>query len=545
MLLSRLVTLEAGIRAASSTHEKEHLIRYALMEADMDGRAPEVALMLCGSLTRPGDGRTMGIKEAFIAQDLAVDGVRSLEGIIAAVRGRACGWRPVSVLRVWERLQRYLAGGERNHAVKGELLTSLFYHASSDEEVGFLLRLVVGKMGNGVQEARVLHAMLRDATPARRDDANRAYALEPDLWAWVLKWSIYDHDLPDEALGDAEPVPFVPLVPQLCAREKDLQKVLDAHGGETLVQPKIDGVRIHIHRVGDKVRLWSRSLKDCTEDYPEVVEQALALPIERFILDGELVAVAEDGDILPFQALQTRLGRKAGREAVRLGVVLYDALHGPTGTPYEDRLGSLFDVAPSGGFWRVVPGWLVDDADRLRAMLLECHEAGQEGLVCKDPRSLMHPGGRSRDWIKLKPDYMESTEFGDTYDLVVIGFNWGKGKRHGKVGALWLGVDCESGIVPVCKVGTGFSEEELDWFTENLRPMAGPKGIGGMGSSPKVDAWVEPRHVVEVRASEVTRIDHWAGFSLRFPRYIRRRDDKSVMQATTVQEILGEETVAS
>lgn len=332
------------------------------------------------------------------------------------------------------------------------------------------------------------------------------------------------------------------------------------------MQPKLDGMRCHIHvwrepgRQTLRVRIFSRTLKDMTADYGEVVEAAMRLPIKQHaILDGELVALEADGGVAPFSVLQRRLGRQENREAVRVGVVLYDMLlwdAAPLGqTPYSMRQALLEKLVAGNPVLKPIKSKPCAGLELLRTALMEAFEAGEEGLVCKDPASLPEPGARNKSWIKLKPDYLKEGGFSDTYDLVVIGYQKGRGRRHGKVGALWAAIrqpgdcpdmECVHSIdgqgpchtfLPVCKVGTGLKDTDLDWFMANLKPLpthaTDPKpALYGM------DVAVETNIVIEVGATGGrTKVDTPPGFSLRFPYFIRVRDDKTPTQATSTEEV--------
>ena len=532
MDFNRLVELEAEARALSGTALRDHVLRI-IREAGTD--APVVAMMLCGKLTGPSDDRVTGIKETFLANDLAVDS-KAMEDIIAAAQERIdeVPDGEVSIAMIWKEFQDHLDARGAKDVERSEFVTLLMEMATTKPMISFLLRLLVGKMRNSIGEATILSAL---SDPDA--DVKRAYALRPDLQWWVQQWLDNGHSLD---LKDFGPTLFQAVQPQLCEGEKDFSKVVEKHHPKgTMVQTKYDGERVHIHlQHPTQVCIYSRDLKELSEQYPEVTDAALTLPVESAILDGELVAIKPDGTVLPFSEVQKRFGRKSRRSEVQVGVVLYDilALDGENlmDEPYSERLAALVGIVDvKDPVFRVARTEYVETTERLLELMEECRQNEQEGLVCKDPESVSYPGvravGRYRPWIKLK-------RLGDSIDLVVIGYNEGRGKRHGKVGALWVGALHEGYVYPVCKVGSGLKDADLDWFTDHLIPRDDRSPLIDIsGVEPSLDVWVEPRVVVEVVANEMTQNKKWLGFSLRFPRFVRRRDDKTVADVTSVERI--------
>lgn len=533
---------EAADRIAKLTgRTKEHAIRDLLKSSEDVDEKVAMALMLTGKIGSIGDPSTTGIKETFIANDLALEGKNSHERLQPFIlkRVRPSSFKGLTVLHVWHQLLEYLHSDGRAKDDKSAIITKCMTAlAKRPEDAVFLLRLLTGKTGNGVDDKTILHALFR----ARKGDYIAAFAFNPDIMAWV-------HASEDEnsfrILLCGRPTPGLPLEPQLCARVNDLEKLLEAHGGETWVQPKLDGMRVHIHLAKaymlrgafERVHIFTREQKEITGDYPDIKQSLKDLNFKKHvILDGELVALAPDGSVAPFSLLQKRLGRKTGRNAHKVGVVLYDLLllddFDVNVWAYSTRLKTLQSVVGESGL-QVIQTAVASDVETLRSMLLQAHEAGEEGLVCKDQYGMPRPGQRHVDWVKLKADYMDSTEFGDSYDLVVVGYDHGKGKRHGTVGALWVAAPADNDeriMLLLCKVGTGFTEQDLKWFHENLEP--------DLRSHSDADVPVKPNVVIEVKAASVSQDKHGA-YSLRFPRFIRVRDDKTPRNATKMSEIMA------
>jgi len=545
------------LKATTGVHAKEQVVAEMLNACEDTAERILAAMLLVGRLTHTVEDLTTGIKEAFIAKDLGLEGRQSLEDIAAVAIQRAeTGEANPTLQNVWDHLRNYLEAPERTNAAKSALVSSLMFgFARTKEDVPLLLQIACEKVSNGVKDLTVLYGLGGRKGLAEREELARAYAFNPDLAAWV--YALDNPDSPNARLiMEGQAIPGIPLKPQLCDRVDDIALVLAKHGGSTLVQRKLDGQRLHIHiwqpPAGvPQVRLFGRDLRNVTEDYPEIAVAVLPLAstVQKAILDGELVALGKDGEVAPFDLLQKRLGRKTGRDAIQVGVVLYDVLLWDGcdmgSLTYQARLDHMErelearNLLKPDGRLRIIETELCWSADDLRQRLQDAYEQGEEGLVCKRPESLIIPGARTPDWIKLKPDYMEEAEFGDSFDLVVIGYQKGRGKRHGRIGALWVAVRSDAGLLPVCKVGTGLTDEHLSWLQHRLQPLSGiPDGIGGKGIPPPIDRWVEPEVVVEVRAAQVTRIDKWGGFSLRFPRLMRIRQDKGAGEATHISEVM-------
>jgi DNA ligase 1 len=525
---------------ATSGRAKETLIRELLQSASSTNERIAMGMMLCGRLVHIDEPHTTGIKETFIANDLALEGTKSHEAMDAIVAQRAVPTHTRDVVEVWDWLRTYVESDDRSKDRKSRIITDCLHELPGEkEDASFLLRLLTGKLGNGVDDRTILRALW----PNSHEKVIRAYGFNPSLGTWI--WSLDNPDDPDSrVLMDCRPIPGIPLEPQLCARVKDIATVIAKHGGSTMVQTKLDGMRINVHITRERegsngsfrryVSFYSREQKNVTEDYAELFDQFANLRLSReCILDGELVALDEEGRILPFNFLQKRMGRKVNRANYKVGIVLYDILlyddENLKDMPYVNRYLFLHGMT-LGPKVKVIKSRVCTDASQVEEMLMEAHGAGEEGLVCKDARSKPGPGTRGYDWIKLKVDYMDG-DFGDTFDLVVMGYNHGKGRRHGTVGALWAGVPGEpfDDLIPLCKISSGLTDEDLEWFRANLKPIPD-------GPILHCDVQVEPDVVIEVRAAQVSRNQHGV-LSLRFPRFIRVRADKEPRSATTLAEI--------
>jgi DNA ligase-1 len=312
---------------------------------------------------------------------------------------------------------------------------------------------------------------------------------------------------------------FRPVLPMLASTASS---VAEAVAGFELasVEWKLDGIRIQVHRRGDEVRVYTRNLNDITHAVPEVVQAALSIECNACVLDGE---AAGAGDPEEFGDLMSRLTQRK-HAATGLAAYLFDVLH-VDGTdlldlPLLDRLEALERVAPA----LRIPGVVTSDPVAAQQVLDDALAAGHEGAVVKDASSGYIAGRRGKAWRKVKPVR--------TYDLVVLGAEWGHGRRKGWLSNLHLGArDPSSGkFLMVGKCFKGLTDELLEWQTrEFLARESGREGIV---------VWVRPELVVEIAIDGVQRSPRYpGGIALRFARVKRYRPDKSPKEADTIESL--------
>jgi DNA ligase-1 len=345
----------------------------------------------------------------------------------------------------------------------------------------------------------------------------------------------------DDRLGAAELALFHPIKFMLASPAEDAREILARLGPEVWVEDKYDGIRAQLHKQGSEVRLYSRDLHDVSGQFPEVVEAAATLGWDG-ILDGELLAWRDD-HVLPFQALQARLGRKAPSAAIREEVpvifVAFDLLAngGGAGAPVEPllrvplterrrRLDAL-DLPLAGDGGRFARSYLVaaSTVDGLEAAFDEARSRRNEGLMVKDPESGYSPGRRGLGWLKMKKALA-------TLDCVVVGVEVGHGKRHGVLSDYTFAVR-DTGrdrLVTIGKAYSGLTDAEIAemtaWFEAHT--------IARYGRYRQV----EPTVVIEVAFDVIVRSTrHQSGFSLRFPRIARLRPDKGPHEIDTLDSV--------
>jgi DNA ligase-1 len=322
---------------------------------------------------------------------------------------------------------------------------------------------------------------------------------------------------------------FVPLLPMLSELSQDFDEIFKAHGGKTALEFKYDGARIQIHKEGELVRIWSRRLSEVTRSLPDIGEIARNdLQGDSFILDGEVVAVGQDGRPLPFQELMRRFRRVHGIEAavgeIPLSLHLFDCLffdrRSLIDETYEERWLRL--AAMTGGKYLAQRRVTADKAEA-ELFLNQALAAGHEGLMAKALNSAYMPGNRGKLWFKIKP--------AETVDCVIIAADRGSGRRRGWLSNYHLAVgDGAGGFLPVGKTFKGLTDQEFTEMTASLKKLE----VADDGYT----VTVKPEVVVEVSYNEIQRSPQYSsGFALRFARITRIRDDKSVEQITTQAEL--------
>lgn len=379
----------------------------------------------------------------------------------------------------------------------------------------------------------------------------------------------------DERLARAcKLVPGVPVSPMLAKPTKAISQVLDRFAEVTFTcEYKYDGERAQIHRLPDgTIKIYSRNAENLTPKYPDLV-QHLPLALREqfksssFIIDSEAVAYdVERKKILPFQELQGRKRKDVNAKDIKIKVCIFvfDLLYFDGSSLIEEPLSKRRSLLSEGfeeqeGQFMFAKGHDSRDPEQIMELLNASVKEGCEGLMVKaleGSHATYEPANRSQNWLKVKKDYLEGC--GDSLDLVPIGGYRGRGKRTGAYGAFLLACydpDNEE-YQSVCKIGTGFSEAQLEEFAnffddpEHKRTSKSTKSYYRTPSlnTLEPDVWFEPVQVWEVKCADLSispqhtagigQVDPDKGVALRFPRFLRIRDDKNPEDATTAEQVV-------
>jgi ATP-dependent DNA ligase I len=417
----------------------------------------------------------------------------------------------------FERIGRLAGPGSQ--AERRRLLGELFSRATAAEQ-RFLVGLLSGELRQGALEGVMVEAVARAAGVAPAE-VRRAFMLRGALG-------------PVAAAALAAGVPALrefhlevgrPLQPMLASTAASIEAAMEKVG-EAGVEWKLDGTRVQVHRAGNEVAVFTRTLDDITARVPEVVAAALALPVRAAVLDGEVIALHPDGRPHPFQVTASRVGSRL--EVERLAATLpltafvFDLLHldgeDLIDRPGAERHAALAAVVPEP---LRMPRTVTADPAAAAAFLEDTLARGHEGVMVKSLAATWEAGRRGAGWLKVKPVH--------TLDLVVLAAEWGHGRRKGWLSNLHLGArDPDGGFVMLGKTFKGLTDKLLTWQTERLLELA-------VGPTDEYVVQVRPELVVEVAFDGLQTSPRYpGGLALRFARVLRYRPDKGPGEADTI-----------
>ena len=493
MLLADLVACSDAVAATSARSQKTALLADALRRLAPE-EVPAGVAFLSGELLQ----RQIGVGWAALRDAPAPAASPSLT--VAEV---AAAFADIGALR-----------GPGSQSARREALRALLARATAPE-ADWLMRLLLGDLRQGAL-AGVMADAIAQAAAVPRPDVRRALMLRGDLPA------VAAIALRDGAPGLREIRLEVgrPLQPMLASPAADLDAAF-ARVSPAAVEFKLDGARIQVHRADGEVAIFTRTLDDVTARLPEVVDAALALPARAVVLDGEAIALREDGRPQPFQVTASRFGSRERRE-VPLSPFLFDVLHldgeDLLDRPGAERFDALAAVVPEA---LRVPRATADDAAAAADVLADALARGHEGVMVKALDAPYEAGRRGSAWLKVKPRH--------TLDLVVLAAEWGHGRRRGRLSNLWLGT--REGVM-LGKTFKGLTDEMLAWQTERLLALE----VGREGHV----VHVRPELVVEIAFDGVQASPRYSGgVALRFARVLRYRTDKTASEADTLDTVLA------
>ena len=463
----------------------------------------------------------------------------------------------ITVERVYETLFKIAKlEGARSQDMKMKYISSLLNDATP-LEASFILKILLGTLRLGVAENTVMDALAIAYTGNKenRKALEHAYNVSSDLGK--VAQIVASKDL--KGIEEFQITLFNPVRPMLADRVKSEEESIEKMGERFAAEYKLDGERVQLHVEGDKVVLFSRSLENISEYYPDIIEKIpKSLLAEQVILEAEAVAINENtGEFLPFQELMHRRRKYKIEKAVSqypITVNFFDILfyNGKSclESDYEQRRKLLEKIVKEDDYAKLVPMSIINSENEIEDFLENSINSGCEGLMLKMLDKPYQAGSRGSYWLKLKREYRN--ELGDSLDLVVIGAFFGKGRRTGVYGTLLLASYDEDTdtFTSICKVGTGFTDEYLDQLYQILSAKVTIKKNPRINSEMDADVWFEPELVIEVVASEITlspihkaamdEIRKGAGLALRFPKFTGKiRVEKFAEDASNNQEVIS------
>jgi DNA ligase-1 len=514
MLLA--VVVETSRRVAETTRrlEKTELLAALLRQLDPEEVEPVVAF-LSGYARQ---GRT-GVGYAALRD----------AGAAAVETGGATAVGSLEIREV-DRALSELAGlqGAGSDRRKRELLQTLFARATGAEQ-RFLTGLLLGEIRQGALEGIMLEALAK-ASGIDSAQIRRAVMMAGDI-ARVARSAL---EQGAAGLAPYQIQLFRPIQPMLAQTSEDVAAAIEELG-EAAVEYKFDGQRVQVHRSGDEVQVFSRSLHNVTAAVPEIVEAVRALPGNHLILDGEILCMTPQGSPQPFQVTARRFGRKLDLDRLRADLPLtpfwFDLLYlngqSLLDEPQARRFAALVDLTPPE---TLVPHIFTADPQRAAEFEQRALDLGHEGIMAKATGAAYAAGARGQSWLKIKRAH--------TLDLVILAAEWGSGRRRGWLSNLHLGArDTEKGgFAMLGKTFKGLTDEMLGWQTDQFLKAEIGRDV--------YTVYVEPKFVAEIAFSDV-QISHRypSGLALRFARVKRYRPDKSAADADTfetVQKLAGQ-----
>lgn len=493
-LLADLVTASRHVRDTRSRSEKVAVLAELL--GRLDAREVAIAVGFLSGVPRQGRvgigySTIYGIERAPAREaSLTID---DLDRAITEAQGTTGGG----------------SAAKRKH-ILGELL-----RRATGEEADFVKRLFSGELRQGALAGLMVDAIAK-AAGVSGQLARRALMLSGD----VIRTAEIAITEGEDGLRAVGLELFRPILPMLASTAASMPEAV-ASFDRSSVEWKLDGIRIQIHRRDQEIRVYTRNLNDITGTLPGIVAAVRALPVTRAVFDGEALWMGEDGPAA-FQDTVSQIDSAAPPEGIV--TFLFDVLHVEgddlLDTPLEERSARLEGIAPH----LRIPSVITSDPETARRVFDEALHAGHEGVVVKDAASLYSAGRRGKAWRKVKPVL--------TYDLVVLGAEWGHGRRQGWLSNLYLGArDPGTGeFVMVGKCFKGLTDERLEWQTKELLAReTGRQGIAVL---------VRPELLVEVALDGVHSSTRYSGgVALRFARVKRYRPDKSAAEADTIDDL--------
>ena len=503
MLLQRLVEVRDQVRRTRSRNQKRDALAELVTEATAD-ELPLVATYLSGRLRQ----RRTGIGWASWADAPAASEQPSLT--VGEVDDAFEAMATVS--------------GDGSRGTRTRLLTDLLGRATAAEQE-YLRGLATGEVRQGALDAVLLEAIAA-ATSVPVSEVRRAAMFTPhsgEVALAAVRGGV-------EALQRFGLQPGRPLRPMLASSAPSVAAALAAMPASVgcVVDRKLDGVRVQVHRTDERVRVYTRSLEEITDRLPSVVAAARDLGAARVVLDGEVLLIAH-GRPRPFQETAALVAQRDADDS-RLTVAYFDLLHVDGADlldrPLVERLERLAALLPAE---QVVPHLhLSDPAEpeqvaRAQAFFEQTVASGHEGVVVKDGSAPYAAGRRGGGWVKVKPRH--------TLDLVVVAVEWGSGRRRGLLSNLHLAARGPDGEpVMLGKTFKGMTDEMLAWQTERFLELE-TRREGHV-------VHVRPEQVVEVAFDGVQRSGRYpGGVALRFARVLRYRDDKPVTEIDAVESV--------
>lgn len=434
--------------------------------------------------------------------------------------------KPLTILEVRRRLEAIAETTGYGSRERKERLLETLLGAATPLEAKYIVKILIGEMRTGFFEG-MMELAVSEAFQIPLNVVQRASMLAGDIAEVAAIAKVKGK----EGVLNIQFQLFRPIKPMMAQTATDVTEALQEQKGESAFEYKLDGARIQIHKLDDKVKVYSRRLTDVTESLPEIVQSIRDhVKAHEAILEGEVIAIGEDGSPMLFQHLMRRFRRVHNVEGmtrqIPIQLYLFDLLYldgqSLITNPYLERRRKLKEVSGNVSLTKQV---ITTDPEEAEQFLEEAINKGHEGLMAKKLDSPYTPGLRGKRWFKIKRAL-------EPLDLVIVAAEWGYGRRHGWLSDYYLAArDPETGeLLMVGKTFKGLTDKEIIQMTKRLKELAVKEEHGHVVVVPKI--------VVEVAYNEIQKSPKYkCGMALRFARIARIRDDKSPEEANTIQKV--------
>ncbi|PIN75716.1 DNA ligase [Candidatus Woesearchaeota archaeon CG10_big_fil_rev_8_21_14_0_10_37_12] len=574
MKYSSLVEVYEQLESTTKRLEKTHILSEFLKKAsDLE----HVLLLVQGKVFANWDERELGMAGRLIVKAISrssgassdkVEVIWKKTGDIGEAAEQLIGKKTQSTLfsqsltakKVFENLQKLaeLEGAgtvDRKVQLVAELLTS-----ANSKEAKYIVRTVIGELRVGLGEGTVRDAIVwaffgketgasydeekNDLvfTDSSREKYNTVVELVQESFDVMNDFgeiAILAKEKGKSGLETVSLSPGKPIKVMLYPKAKDFEDAFNRLGKPAAFEYKYDGFRLQIHRKKDKIALFTRSLDEVTKQFPEVVKFVEEyVKGDNFILDAEAVGFnPETKKYLPFQKVSQRIKRKYDIESMArqfpVEVNVFDVIeYGGESLlkePFKERR-KLLDKIIKDYPWKLkrADQIVTESAKKAESFFRESLASGNEGLMGKNLDGIYKPGSRVGYGVKIK-------EAMETLDVVIVGAEWGEGKRGDWLASFVVAVRDKDDFLEVGKVGTGIKEKDEEGVSFNqLTKMLKPFITKDSGKEVRV----KPKIVIEVEYEEIQESPKYgSGFALRFPRFIRLREDRRAKDASTINDV--------
>ncbi len=545
MEYSKLVEVYKKLESTSKKLEKIDILANFLKDAK-DDELPILLRLIEGNIFMPWENLELGVAEKMmiiaiqkctgVPQNILLDLLKKTgdlgEVAVEALKQRkqiALLKKKLTIQEVYENLRNIgLCTGEKSQDKKISLISRLLNFAEA-EEAKYLVRTLLGDLRIGVAEGILLEAIAK-AFSVDREKVEHAYNFKVDFGE-VAKLAKKG----EEALLSVKPEIGKPIRVMLAERAESIEKAIE-DAKEPAIEIKYDGMRTLVEKKGNRIWLFTRRLEDVTAQFPDLVELCRKnLLFVEGIVEGETLAIdPKTGRPLPFQELSKRIHRKYDIEKmakeIPIQINFFDCIYVDGEEvwkkPFKERRAILEEVIDEEkGKFLLAKQIKTKDIKEIEEFYQSALDQGQEGIMIKNLLAPYQPGKRVGYMYKIKPEK-------ETLDVVIVGAEWGEGRRANWLGSFVLAVrDEETGeFLEIGKMGTGLTDEQFKEITERLKPYI----IAEKGKEVKL----KPVLVIEVGFQELQKSPNYnSGFALRFPKLVRFRDDKSPEEADTLERV--------